>query len=108
MKKLAIYSVLIGSLFLVIFSSLTLGAMHIPFNEVMSILGKSLGFHHADVDTAYQGVIYIIRLPRLLLGLLVGAALGRNTGHLSESTCRTRPDRYFCGCFTNGRYRDQL
>ncbi|HWV73323.1 MAG TPA: iron ABC transporter permease [Pseudosphingobacterium sp.] len=76
MKKLAIYSVLICSLFLVIFSSLTFGAMHIPFNEVVSILGKFFGAHYANVNTTYEGIIYIIRLPRLLLGLLVGAALG--------------------------------
>ncbi|MFC6102418.1 FecCD family ABC transporter permease [Olivibacter domesticus] len=76
MRKLAIYCLLICSLFLVIFSSLIFGAMHIPIKEVLSILSKYLGLHDANVNNTYEGVIYIIRLPRLLLGLLVGAALG--------------------------------
>lgn len=76
MSKLAIYCLLICSLFLVIFSSLIFGAMHIPIKEVLSILSKYLGLHNANVNNTYEGVIYIIRLPRLLLGLLVGAALG--------------------------------
>lgn len=76
MRKLAIYCLLICSLLLVIFSSLIFGAMHIPVKEVLSILSKYLGLHDANVNNTYEGVIYIIRLPRLLLGLLVGAALG--------------------------------
>ncbi|MEH6308620.1 iron ABC transporter permease [Olivibacter sp. CPCC 100613] len=76
MRKLITYSLLIGGLMLVIFFSLTLGAIHIPIKEVILILGKFVGFFNGEVNETYEGVIHIIRLPRLLLGLLVGAALG--------------------------------
>lgn len=76
MRKLIICSLLLAGLMLVIFFSLTRGAIDIPIAEVAAILGKSLGVFGGQVDATYEGVITIIRLPRLLLGLLVGAALG--------------------------------
>lgn len=51
--------------------------MKIPLNDVLSILTQHLGLHpHAAVDPQYEAVLMVVRLPRLLLGILVGAALG--------------------------------
>ncbi|WP_134090433.1 iron ABC transporter permease [Olivibacter sp. XZL3] len=76
MKKFFLYCLMISGLAIVIFFSLTWGAIKIPLHDVISILAKSIGCFNGVVDSTYEGVIYIIRFPRLLLGLLVGAALG--------------------------------
>ncbi|RKD20466.1 Fe3+-siderophore ABC transporter permease [Pelobium manganitolerans] len=70
---------LILSLLLVasVIVALALGAVEIPVKDVSLILAKKLGlFSSLAVDETFEGVINLIRLPRVLLGLLVGAALG--------------------------------
>jgi iron complex transport system permease protein len=60
--------------------SAMMGAVHVPPREVVAIvfnhLGSYLGIH---IDAAYtqqqDAVVWSIRLPRILLGVLVGAAL---------------------------------
>jgi iron complex transport system permease protein len=57
--------------------SLCVGAVGIPLKEVLVILGKKFGlFSQWPVSAQYEGVLNIVRIPRVLLGLLVGAALG--------------------------------
>lgn len=57
--------------------SMGLGAVNIPVKDVLLIFAKKLGlFPHATVSPQYEGVLNIVRLPRVALGLLVGAALG--------------------------------
>lgn len=50
--------------------------MGIPMWDVLLILGSKLGFHHGRIMPQYETVLLLVRLPRILLGLLVGAALG--------------------------------
>lgn len=57
--------------------SMSLGAVKIPIAEVMVILAKKIGlFSTTEISTQYEGVMNIVRIPRVLLGVLVGAALG--------------------------------
>lgn len=58
--------------------SLGLGAFHIPVSDVLRTLAQQIGIGEpmADADELYSDVLIAIRLPRVLLGLLVGAALG--------------------------------
>lgn len=57
--------------------SLGLGAFHIPVQEVVVLLCQKMGFFGSvTVDEMYSDVLFIIRMPRVLLGVLVGAALG--------------------------------
>ena len=57
--------------------SLSLGAMQIPLCDVGLTFAHYLGwFADKPVDELYSGVIALVRLPRTLLGILVGAALG--------------------------------
>ncbi|WP_265713762.1 FecCD family ABC transporter permease [Sphingobacterium sp. InxBP1] len=56
--------------------ALGMGAYHIPAEDVLSLLAQKLGLPSAGRDAMQQNVIFEIRMPRLLLGLLVGAALG--------------------------------
>nr|WP_121272259.1 iron ABC transporter permease [Pedobacter schmidteae] len=57
--------------------SMSLGAVKIPISDVFVILGKKIGlFGTKVVSVQYEGVMNIVRLPRVILGILVGAALG--------------------------------
>lgn len=77
MKTTIICWVLVALLLLVMSLSLALGAMYIPLKEVLLIVAKRLGlFAHTKVDEQFEIVVQAIRLPRVLLGVLVGAALG--------------------------------
>ncbi|MGO3161925.1 iron ABC transporter permease [Sphingobacterium sp. JB170] len=80
-KRSIIYlSLTIGLLVVVVFS-LGMGAMKIPVQETLKILAKASGLaKDAVVDDLAENVLLHVRLPRVLLGLLVGAALGISGG----------------------------
>lgn len=73
-----LYVLLTIGLFVAILLSLALGSMSIPVNDVILILLKKTGFNidESAISPQYDAVINIIRMPRMVLGLLVGAALG--------------------------------
>ncbi len=53
-----------------------IGAMKIPVNEVLGMLGQKLGLPVSQVaDEAVQNVFWQIRLPRVVMAVLVGAGL---------------------------------
>ncbi len=76
MKRKIIYLLLTLSLLFSIVISLAIGAMPIPLKDVVSILAVKLGMSNAIPEPHYETVLMLVRLPRILLGLLVGAALG--------------------------------
>lgn len=77
MKPSLIYLALIAALFIALSFSLSIGAMNIPIRDVVLILVKKMGFLTAHaVSPQYDAVISIVRLPRVVLGILVGAGLG--------------------------------
>jgi iron complex transport system permease protein len=56
--------------------SLTIGAVSIPANDVVILLLKKIGlFATTEVDGVHEVVLYTIRLPRIFLTVLIGAAL---------------------------------
>jgi len=55
-------------------ASLSLGAVNIPFGDVISVLLSKVGIGEADGQSV--AVVWGIRMPRVLLGFLVGATLG--------------------------------
>jgi iron complex transport system permease protein len=64
-------------LFLILIFSLTVGAVSIPFSDAFVILLKQAGiFSNKNVDETYEVVMTSIRLPRILMTLIIGAALG--------------------------------
>lgn len=76
-KKFILYLTLSISLIIAAAFSMSLGAVKIPLADVMMILGKKIGlFSNREIDMQFEGVMNIVRIPRVLLGLLVGAALG--------------------------------
>jgi iron complex transport system permease protein len=55
--------------------SVALGPVTIPPGEVLRVIGARLGLPVGEITPQHVAVIETIRLPRTLLGLLVGAAL---------------------------------
>lgn len=77
MKISLFYLALLIALIVALGFSLAMGAMNIPISDVMMILLKKAGaFTHHQVLPQYETVINIVRLPRVVLGVLVGAGLG--------------------------------
>ncbi|WP_312192824.1 iron ABC transporter permease [Sphingobacterium sp.] len=57
--------------------ALGMGAYHIPSDDILTMLLQKLHLGSAGgVPNMQEDVLFEIRMPRLLLGLLVGAALG--------------------------------
>jgi len=76
-KRLFLYIFLVAALFIAAAFSMSLGAVKIPVKEVFLIIGQKAGlFAQHTVSARFEGVLHIVRIPRVLLGLLVGAALG--------------------------------
>ena len=55
--------------------SLSLGSMPIPVSKVMGALLESIGLSTGELTSIEKGTILMVRLPRVLLGALVGAGL---------------------------------
>ena len=71
---------LIVALFVIVVVSLNVGYAQISFTDILTILGKQVPFLNNYVDSslvpsASENIILQIRLPRILAGVLVGAAL---------------------------------
>ncbi|WP_316835181.1 iron ABC transporter permease [Pedobacter nutrimenti] len=76
-KRLFLYIFLVAALFIAAAFSMSLGAVKIPVKEIFLILGQKIGlFTQYTVSARFEDVLHIVRIPRVLLGLLVGAALG--------------------------------
>lgn len=55
----------------------SIGSVSIPLGEIIQLFLQSLGFgNHWAFSPGDQAIIFLIRLPRVLIGALVGAALG--------------------------------
>jgi len=68
---------LVSILIVVCIISLGLGAYFIPPKDIFSLLMQKTHLASATpINSMHEDVIFEIRLPRLLLGILVGAALG--------------------------------
>lgn len=76
-RTYAIYTVILLLLVSAVILSLSWGAMPIPIRDVIvSLLQRMNLCKDVPVDELYAGVIALVRLPRAIMGLLVGASLG--------------------------------
>ncbi|MCW3996820.1 MAG: iron chelate uptake ABC transporter family permease subunit [Candidatus Bathyarchaeota archaeon] len=71
---------LIIALFVTVLASLNVGYAPISFSEILAALGKQIPFLNGSissnsVSTVNQAIILDIRLPRILAGVIIGAAL---------------------------------
>lgn len=77
MKKNIVYTSLGVLLLIATLASLSLGAFFIPLREVLLNTLQKFGLcRNAPVDELYNNIIDLVRWPRTLLGILVGAGLG--------------------------------
>lgn len=80
-KKLnnrVVFLSLIILFFVVVFISLSYGQIHIPVQTVLAIVAEQLhipGLENVSITQEQTAVIWHIRMPRTLVGILVGAAL---------------------------------
>jgi len=65
---------LVAALILAALAALCLGAVRIPLQETFNILSAKLT-GHVSADSRFEAVLWQLRAPRMLLGLLVGATL---------------------------------
>lgn len=76
-KTYVIYMATILLLVIAVLLSLSWGAMAIPISDVAAALIQWTGLHSAAaVDELSSGVVTLVRLPRVVMGMLVGASLG--------------------------------
>ncbi|WP_414841765.1 FecCD family ABC transporter permease [Enterococcus saccharolyticus] len=77
MKKINLYVVLIGLIILLFFTiiiGVSVGTLRIPFEQTYTIfVEKLLDLEPSNVT--YFGVLWKIRMPRVLMGVVVGAGL---------------------------------
>lgn len=67
------------ALVVVAFGSLTFGQIDVPLESCLAIICHKLGlpfFSESDFTREQMAVIWFIRMPRMLVGVLVGATLG--------------------------------
>lgn len=77
-RSLFVAGGLIICLVVVMLVSLVCGQIDVPIDKAVAILGYQLGlpgFTAADFTAEQQAVLWHIRLPRILVGMLVGAGL---------------------------------
>jgi iron complex transport system permease protein len=77
LKKKMVYITTAVLLVLAILISFAVGAMKIPLYQVWLGLCKMTGVYISnDADEQFAGVLELVRIPRVTLGILTGAALG--------------------------------
>ncbi len=71
----ALLVVLAAALFLAAVLSLWIGAVSLPASQVLRVLAAPLGLAPGRVDPIISSIVVELRLPRVVLAALVGAAL---------------------------------
>ncbi|HLQ41043.1 MAG TPA: iron chelate uptake ABC transporter family permease subunit, partial [Tetragenococcus sp.] len=74
MKVWLIVAVLMVILLFAILLGVSFGTVSIPLGETYQIISDKLLGNEAE-NMVYSGIIWKIRLPRVLMGILVGAGL---------------------------------
>src|SRR5690606_30629147 len=79
-SKLYLHAMVLGGLgiglLVVMVLALSQGAFHIPAHTVVQIFLSKLGIVGAEYNLQQYNVLWQIRLPRILLSMIVGGALG--------------------------------
>lgn len=73
-NKILFIGMAVGLLILMIFAT-AVGAVYVPFFDTVSAILKNWGLGNIGVLPEHESVIYFIRLPRVVVAALVGAAL---------------------------------
>ena len=80
-KRLYAGAVLLGgATFVVSLIAVSVGPFSVPFSSTFSTMLDLVGFGNSTADPTEQAIIQSIRLPRIFLAFIVGAALGISGG----------------------------
>ena len=74
-RILAVCGLLLAVLFVVVVISLRMGAYPISISEIVMTLFRGVAGQREQIPSEFWLVVFELRLPRILLGILVGAAL---------------------------------
>lgn len=85
-RPAAVLAALAAAVVVAILLGISVGAVSVPVGRILAVVA-SLFDGSAVVDSGERSVVLLIRLPRVLLGLVVGAALGM-AGLLSQALFR--------------------
>ncbi|MFT4033907.1 MAG: iron ABC transporter permease [Siphonobacter sp.] len=75
-KTTLVLTILSILLIIVAIWAVGVGSLPISFRDVCAILAQEIGIGKANVEEQQQVILTVIRLPRVLMGILVGAVLG--------------------------------
>jgi len=67
-RRMNVFVLLVAGLLLSVYAGLSFGAVSVPLSDIINVL-------KGDGKEAFANIIYQLRLPRILVGLLVGACL---------------------------------
>ncbi|MCG8573135.1 MAG: iron ABC transporter permease [Spirochaetes bacterium] len=96
-KKLILLVVLIPSAIFIILYAVALGSAQIPLSEVFNvIINKLLGWNIV-ADNHVELIIWKLRLPRILMGLFAGIALGSSGAVMQAILKNPLADPYILG-----------
>lgn len=108
MKQKSILFGLCGMLILTFFCVLTIGPVSIPIKTVVRIfLSKICDLPRTWPDN-FQSIILFVRLPRTLLGILVGCALSVSGCAMQGLFRNPMADSYICGIASAGAFGASL
>ncbi|MCR4435125.1 MAG: iron chelate uptake ABC transporter family permease subunit [Clostridiales bacterium] len=75
-KNMRVLFILSAALILIIVAATAIGAVYVPFGDTVRIILKNYGILKApSVDDSQESIIFFVRFPRVLVAVLVGAAL---------------------------------
>lgn len=74
-REPVIFAFLICLLILMIGLSLTFGRYGIPLDKIMEVFGQKLAGNISEENRQADSVLFVIRIPRILLAVMAGAAL---------------------------------
>ncbi len=97
-RALAVLAVLVGAAGL---AGMALGSVSLPLSEVARILGHAVPFLGQGIATdwpaSHEAIVLALRLPRVLLGLVVGASLAVAGGAFQGLFRNPMADPYVIG-----------
>ena len=74
-QKKFIIAMLLALMAVVVFAT-AVGAVYVPFVQTVKIILKNFGFiKNAEFQSGHESIIFYIRFPRVLVAVMVGAAL---------------------------------
>lgn len=68
--------ILLGTLPILMLVAACTGAIHLSLQDIFSFLGKLISGHLSAEDTYIKTILLTVRLPRVVLAVLIGSALG--------------------------------